>query len=179
MAGPLRNKNGKLIGPMTVKEKEEKFADDRKKNKEKNEKIQNKNNGKGLRTTESRIEGANLRETTVTESAKRTSDLNKAAKKKKDSPNAMDSYGAQLKALLSNKDKLVGIDSGDGRNKYQVQINKLKKRMKADGFKFNSLLRDVKKQEKEGKFDRGAEGKAKNKLRAKIQSEKVGGSRGR
>ena len=49
--------------------------------------------------------------------------------------------------------------------------------MKADGFKFKSLLNDVKKQEKEGKFDRGAEGKAKNKLRAKIQSEKVGGSR--
>ena len=95
-------------------------------------------------------------------------------------PNAMDSYGAQLKALLSNKDKLVGTKvEGDNRNKYQIQLNKLKKRMKADGFKFNSLLRDVKKQEKEGKFDRGAEGKAKNALRSKIQSAKIGGSRGR
>jgi hypothetical protein len=51
--------------------------------------------------------------------------------------------------------------------------------MKADGFKFKTLLNDVKKQEREGKFDRGEEGKAKNKLRAKMQSEKVGGSRGR
>jgi len=162
-----------------IKKRNDEFAKKKKINKEKNESIQIKNNDKGLRTTESRIEGANLRETTVNESKARTAQLNKDAKKKKDPGNAMDSYGAQLKALLSNKDKLVGTDSGDGRNKYQVQINKLKKRMKADGFKFNSLLRDVKKQEKEGKFDRGAEGKAKNKLRAKIQSEKVGGSRGR
>ena len=164
----------------TIKKRNEEFQKNKKKNQEKNESIQIKNNDKGLRTTEGKIEGANLRETTVTESEARTAQLNKDAKKKQDSPNAMDSYGAQLKALLSNKDKLVGTKvEGDNRNKYQIQLNKLKKRMKADGFKFNSLLRDVKKQEKEGKFDRGAEGKAKNKLRAKIQSEKVGGSRGR
>ena len=163
-----------------VSEAMEEYHKKRKENQKKNESIQNKNNDKGLRTTESRIEGANLRETTVTESAKRTSDLNKAAKKKKDPPNAMNKYGDQLKALLSNKEKLVGTNvKGDNRNKYQIQINELKKRMKADGLKFNSLLSDVKKQEREGEFDRGAEGKTKNKLRAKMQSEKIGGSRGR
>ena len=162
-----------------VSEAMEEYHKERKENKKKNESIQPKND-KGLRTTESRIEGANIRETTVTESAKRTSDLNKAAKKKKDPPNAMDKYGDQLKALLSNKEKLVGTAvEGDSRNKYQIQINELKKRMKADGLKFNSLLKDVKKQEREGQFDRGAEGKTKNKLRQKMQSEKIGGSRGR
>ena len=111
-------------------------------------------------------------------------ELNKAANKnfepKKDPATAMDKYGDQLKALLSNKEKLVGTAvEGDSRNKYQIQINELKKRMKADGMKFSSLLKDVKKQEREGQFDRGAEGKTKNKLRQKMQSEKIGGSRGR
>ena len=117
-------------------------------------------------------QGADLRETTVAESEARTTKLNKEGRKgfKPKAPDAMDTYGAQLKALLSNKNKLVGIDSGDGRNKYQVQINKLKKRMKADGFKFNSLLKDVKKQEKTGTFDRGAEGKTKNALRKKLKT---------
>ena len=104
----------------------------------------------------------------------------KTFKKKKEPPNAMDKYGDQLKALLSNKEKLVGTAvEGDSRNKYQIQINELKKRMKADGMKFSSLLKDVKKQEREGTFDRGAEGKTKNKLRQKMQSEAIGGSRGR
>jgi len=93
--------------------------------------------------------------------------------------NAMEKYGDQLKTLLKNKERLVASEVGDGLNKYQFQINQLKKRMKADGLKFNTLLNDVKKQEREGKFDRGEEGKSKNKLRAKMQSEKVGGSRGR
>ena len=111
-------------------------------------------------------------------------ELNKAANKnfqpKKEPVTAMDKYGDQLKALLSNKEKLVGTAvEGDSRNKYQIQIQKLKERMKADGFKFNSLLKDVKKQEREGQFDRGAEGKTKNKLRQKMLSEKIGGSRGR
>ena len=156
-----------------------KYEGDREKNLKKNESIQPKN--RNNINTGGKVEGANLRETTVTESAKRTSDLNKAAKKKKDPPNAMDKYGDQLKALLSNKDKLTKInpDDKDGRNKYQIQINELKKRMKADGMKFSSLLKDVKKQEREGTFDRGAEGKAKNKLRQKMMSEKIGGSRGR
>tara|TARA_A100001201_G_C4009593_1_gene177106 strand:+ start:105 stop:602 length:498 start_codon:yes stop_codon:yes gene_type:complete len=155
-----------------------KYEEDLKKNLEKNEAIQPKN--RNNINTGGKVEGANLRETTVTESAKRTSDLNKAAKKTKDKPDAMSKYGDQLKALLSNKDKLVGTKvEGDSRNKYQIQIQKLKERMKADGLKFNSLLNAVKKQEREGEFDRGAEGKAKNKLRKKMMSEKIGGSRGR
>ena len=44
--------------------------------------------------------------------------------------------------------------------------------MKAEGLKFKSLLRDVKKQEREGTFDRGAEGKAKNALRKKMYKER-------
>ena len=161
-----------------VSEAMEEYHKERKENKKKNESIQPKN--RNNINTGSKVEGATLRETTVTESAKKTSDLNKAAKKKKDPPNAMDKYGDQLKALLSNKEKLVGTNvKGDNRNKYQIQINELKKRMKADGLKFNSLLSDVKKQEREGKFDRGEEGKTKNKLRAKMQSEKIGASRGR
>jgi len=163
---------------IALDEANKKYQEDLEKNLKKNEAIQPKN--RNNINTGSKVEGATLRETTVTESAKKTSDLNKAAKKKKDPPNAMDKYGDQLKALLSNKDKLVGTKvEGDSRNKYQIQINKLKKRMKADGLKFNSLLNEVKKQEREGKFDRGAEGKAKNKLRQKMMSEKIGGSRGR
>tara|TARA_Y100000361_G_C10940096_1_gene228306 strand:+ start:56 stop:553 length:498 start_codon:yes stop_codon:yes gene_type:complete len=157
---------------------QKKYEEDLKKNLEKNEAIQSKN--RNNINIGGKVEGANLRETTVTESAKKTSDLNKAAKKTKDKPDAMNKYGDQLKALLSNKDKLVGTKvEGDSRNKYQIQIQKLKERMKADGMKFNSLLKDVKKQEREGEFDRGAEGKTKNKLRQKMQSEKIGGSRGR
>ena len=59
----------------------------------------------------------------------------------------------------------------DGRNEYTVQMNKLKKRMKADGASFSKALKGVKKQEKQGTFDRGAEGKAKNKLRKKMANE--------
>ncbi len=169
MAGPLRNKNGKLIGPNVVKEELKK----------KNKEIKDDKRSYVPASEADTPEGDAGMKNTTEKAAALNKEGRKGFKADTPAPNAMDSYGAQLKALLSNKDKLVGIDSGDGRNKYQVQINKLKKRMKDDGFKFNSLLRDVKKQEKEGKFDRGAEGKAKNKLRAKIQSEKVGGSRGR
>jgi len=112
------------------------------------------------------------------ESKAKTAKLNKDGRKGF-KPDAMGKYGDQLKTLLKNKERLVASEVGDGLNKYQFQIQKLKERMKADGFKFKSLLNDVKKQEREGKFDRGEEGKAKNKLRAKMQSEKIGGSRGR
>ena len=112
------------------------------------------------------------------ESEARTAKLNKEGRKGF-KQNAMGKYGDQLKTLLKNKERLVASEVGDGLNKYQFQIQKLKERMKADGFKFKSLLNDVKKQEREGKFDRGEEGKTKNKLRAKMQSEKIGGSRGR
>lgn len=77
-------------------------------------------------------------------------------------------YEAQVKALLENKEKLVKQKGSDGRSKYAIQMDKLKKRMKEDGVKFNTVLNSVKKQEREGKFDRGAEGKAKNKLRKKM-----------
>ena len=86
-------------------------------------------------------------------------------------------FQEELQDLLSKKDKLAKQDAGDGRNKYQVEINKLKKKIKEYNkdlknnepkVKFNSLLQGVKKKEREGKFDRGAEGKAKNKLRKKM-----------
>tara|TARA_R110000803_G_scaffold42245_1_gene90725 strand:+ start:98 stop:583 length:486 start_codon:yes stop_codon:yes gene_type:complete len=93
------------------------------------------------------------------------------------------SFYAKMKKLLSNKDKLVKQDAGDGRNQYQIEITKLKKKIKEynknetarDGLpkvKFGSILRDVQKQEREGTFDRGAEGKAKNALRKKMVREK-------
>ena len=84
---------------------------------------------------------------------------------------SVEGYEAQIKALLANKDKLSKEKTEDGRNKYQIQINKLKKRMKADGASFKKVLNSVKKQEREGKFDRGAEGKAKNKLRKKMAAQ--------
>ena len=138
--------------------------------------------------TKTKVESANKttpeQDAGMVDTKKKAQELNKAANKnfqpKKEAATAMDKYGAQLKALLSNKEKLVGTKvEGDSRNKYQIQIQKLKERMKADGMKFNSLLKDVKKQEREGEFDRGAEGKTKNKLRQKMMSEKIGGSRGR
>ncbi len=81
---------------------------------------------------------------------------------------SVEGYEAQIKALLANKDKLTKEKTEDGRSKYAVQMNKLKKRMKADGASFKKALSSVKKQEREGTFDRGAEGKAKNKLRKKM-----------
>ena len=58
-----------------------------------------------------------------------------------------------------------------GGEKYAAAIGKLKKKMKADGASFKKTLSSVKKQEREGKFDRGAEGKAKNKLRKKMAAQ--------
>ena len=86
-------------------------------------------------------------------------------------------FQEQMQDLLSKKDKLVKQDAGDGRNKYQVAVDNLKKKIKEYNkdlknnepkVKFNSLLQGVKKQEREGTFDRGAEGKAKNKLRKRM-----------
>ena len=84
---------------------------------------------------------------------------------------AVEGYEAQIKALLENKDSLTKKMTKDGRSEYAVQMNKLKKRMKADGASFKKTLNSVKKQEREGKFDRGAEGKTKKKLRAKMAKE--------
>jgi hypothetical protein len=86
-------------------------------------------------------------------------------------------FQEQMQDLLSKKDKLVKQDAGDGRNKYQVAVDNLKKKIKEYNkdlknnepkVKFNSLLQGVKKQERAGTFDRGAEGKAKNKLRKRM-----------
>ena len=83
----------------------------------------------------------------------------------------VEDYQKQYKALLSNKDSLVGKKHESGVNQYAYQINQLKKRMKDEGLKFGDLSKMVKKQEREGTFDRGAEGKAKNKLRKKMAAE--------
>ena len=92
-------------------------------------------------------------------------------------PVEITTFENKLKKLLSNKDKLVGKESKDGRNQYQIQIQKLKDEMKAwkkaggEG-SFGKLLKNVKKQEREGKFDRGAEDKTKKKLRKTMMDKK-------
>jgi len=96
-------------------------------------------------------------------------------------------FQEQMQDLLSKKDKLVKQDAGDGRNKYQVEINNLKKKIKEYNknlknnepkVRFNTLLQGVKKQEREGKFDRGAEEKNKNALRKKMLDKQDGSKRG-
>ena len=74
----------------------------------------------------------------------------------------------EYKRLLANKEKLVKQESADGRNEFQIKINELKKSIKGQPFKFKDVMNDTLKQEREGKFDRGAEGKKKNKLRKKM-----------
>ena len=77
----------------------------------------------------------------------------------------MADYEKQLKKLLSNKKSMGG-------DKYAAAIGKLKKDMKANNAgSFKKLLNNVKKQEREGQFDRGAEGETKKKLRAKMAAE--------
>ena len=74
-------------------------------------------------------------------------------------------YETKLKKLLSNKKSMGG-------DKYAAAIGKLKKDMKANNAgSFGKLLKNIKSQEREGKFDRGAEGETKKKLRAKMASE--------
>ena len=161
-----------MVGKSYKKTEEDIIAEKRRKAKLNNKPV-DLSPPKGSTKTDAE-EGAMQRNTTVAAAKKRTSDLNKNARKTKDTPKKaeLSDYESQLKALLANKDKLVKQDSGDGRNKYSYQINQLTKRMKAEGLKFKSLLRDVKKQEREGTFDRGAEGKAKNALRKKMYKER-------
>ena len=98
-------------------------------------------------------------------------------------------FDTELKKLLSNKDKLVAQGGkGTNRNQYQIEIQKLKDKMKAykksgkakkgEILSFGKLLKDVKKQEREGTFDRGAEGKKLKKLRAQMAEKKTKGKRG-
>ena len=67
-------------------------------------------------------------------------------------------YESLLKQLLKNKSSLTE-QKANGRNKYQVRINDLKKQMKAQGLKFSQLLKNVKGQEKEGLWSRTAKKK--------------------
>ena len=96
----------------------------------------------------------------------------------------------EMQRLLSKKDELVKQKTKDGRNQYQIEIQKLKDKLKAKSkeakaqgfktlkFKFSDLLNHVKKQEREGKFDRGAEEKNKNALRKKMLDKQDGSRRG-
>ena len=92
-------------------------------------------------------------------------------------------FQEQMQNLLSKKDKLVKQDAGDGRNKYQVAVNNLKKkineanknRKKSESkVKFGSWLQGRKKKEREGKFERGAEDKNKKALRKKMLEKEDG-----
>ena len=85
--------------------------------------------------------------------------------------NIYDEAVKKYKKLLAQKDKLVKKESDDGRNQFQIKLNELKKSIKGQHFKFKDVMKDTLKQEREGKFDRGAEGKKKNKLRAKMAKE--------
>ena len=82
--------------------------------------------------------------------------------------NIYDEAVKKYKKLLAQKDKLVKKESDDGRNQFQIKLNELKKSIKGLPFKFKDVMKDTLKQEREGKFDRGAEGKTKKKLRAKM-----------
>ena len=85
--------------------------------------------------------------------------------------NMYDEAVKEYKRLLADKDKLVAQKSDDGRNQFQIKLNKLKKQIKrtsGGNFKWSDVKNDTLKQEREGKFDRGAEGKKKNKLRKKM-----------
>ena len=85
--------------------------------------------------------------------------------------NMYDQAVKEYKKLLANKDKLVGQKSDDGRNQFQIKLNQLKKDIKrtsGGAFKWSDVKNNTLKQEREGKFDRGAEGKKKNKLRKKL-----------
>lgn len=93
--------------------------------------------------------------------------------------NAKEAMLAKVRKALSNKDKLVGQKGTQGRNKYQMEIQKIKDQVKGfKGLSFRDLLNKVKKEEREGKFDRGAEGKAKTAMRKKMLDKRDGSKRG-
>ena len=93
--------------------------------------------------------------------------------------NAEEAMLARVRKALSNKDKLVGQKGTQGRNKYQMEIQKIKDQVKGfKGLSFRDLLNKVKKEEREGKFDRGAEGKAKTAMRKKMLDKRDASKRG-
>ena len=91
---------------------------------------------------------------------------------------AVNPFTDAMAKLLQQKDKLVGKDTGDGRNQYQIEVQKLKNKIKSfnkehnlkgkNAHKFGNVLKMTKAAERRGEFDRGAEGKTKKKLRAKM-----------
>ena len=88
----------------------------------------------------------------------------------------------KMAKLLQQKDKLVGKDTGDGRNQYQIEVQKLKDKIKSfnkehnlkgkKAHKFGNVLKMTKAAERRGEFDRGAEDKTKKKLRKKMMDKK-------
>ncbi len=93
--------------------------------------------------------------------------------------NAKEAMLAKVRKALANKDKLVGQKGTQGRNKYQMEIQKIKDQVKGfEGLSFKDLLNEVKKQEREGKFDRGAEGKTKKAMRKKMLDKRDASKRG-
>ena len=93
--------------------------------------------------------------------------------------NAKEAMLDKVRKALSNKDKLVGQKGTQGRNKYQMEIQKIKDQVKGfKGLSFRDLLNKVKKEEREGKFDRGAEGKAKTAMRKKMLDKRDASKRG-
>ena len=87
----------------------------------------NKKESKIKKEIESKNKTTPEQDAGMKDTKKKAQELNKAANKnfqpKKEPATAMDKYGDQLKALLSNKEKLVGTAvEGDSRNKYQIQI---------------------------------------------------------
>ena len=96
--------------------------------------------------------------------------------------NVSNPFVTKMAKLLQQKDKLVGKDTGDGRNQYQIEVQKLKDQIKSfnkehnlkgkKAHKFGNVLKMTKAAERRGDFDRGAEDKTKKKLRKKMMDKK-------
>ena len=96
--------------------------------------------------------------------------------------NVSNPFVTKMAKLLQQKDKLVGKDTGDGRNQYQIEVQKLKDQIKSfnkehnlkgkKAHKFGNVLKMTKAAESRGEFDRGAEDKTKKKLRKKMMDKK-------
>ena len=96
--------------------------------------------------------------------------------------NVSNPFVTKMAKLLQQKDKLVDKDTGDGRNQYQIEVQKLKDQIKSfnkehnlkgkKAHKFGNVLKMTKAAERRGEFDRGAEDKTKKKLRKKMMDER-------
>ena len=102
--------------------------------------------------------------------------------------NVSNPFVTKMAKLLQQKDKLVGKDTGDGRNQYQIEVQKLKDQIKSfnkehnlkgkKAHKFGNVLKMTKAAERRGEFDRGAEDKTKKKLRKKMMDKKDSSKKG-